>query len=325
MAFRYYRTILNVRERNAYDKLIEGFLKMEKEIRVPTISRNEFARLRYALRYDYPEIFYVDFTGLEYVDCLTNVKIKVNYTMSVAEIKSIRKDIYRRAREIIEQTDGMTEIEIEKFLNDELRKMAVYGKNPVNTKNAHNIVGPLINGKCVCEAYSITFKFLTDLLDMKSIVVVGTGRRGLTGNPSNHAWNIVMIDGEFYHLDITYNGVSIDSKNGEIIHFSRDYFNLSDTEMFRDHALDNRFEMPSCQKNRSPVPIISSVDELIECLREESTKKERFTEVRFTEYYETSKEVRDMISKAIKPNDRKWYSRMRIFVKCPFSMIFEWI
>ena len=49
-----------------------------------------------------------------------------------------------------------------------------------------------------------------------------------------HTWNIVRIDGTYYHLDATFdNSLGKCSVTGEEIRY--DYFNLDDKAIFRDH------------------------------------------------------------------------------------------
>ena len=48
-----------------------------------------------------------------------------------------------------------------------------------------------------------------------------------------HTWNIVKINGTYYHLDATFdNSLRKDYGNSEIRY---DYFNLDDQQIFRDH------------------------------------------------------------------------------------------
>ena len=57
--------------------------------------------------------------------------------------------------------------------------------------------GALINRNAVGEGFAMAFRVLCDALDIESRVVLGY----LDGMV--HAWNIVLIDGEYYHIDIT--------------------------------------------------------------------------------------------------------------------------
>jgi len=77
----------------------------------------------------------------------------------------------------------------------------------------------LINRLAVCGGYSNTFKKFCDVLNIPCDVVHGFGRGvgtspliGDTPNESNHAWNIVTINGESYLVDCTWNSGFMDGR-----------------------------------------------------------------------------------------------------------------
>ncbi|MDR1673988.1 MAG: hypothetical protein LBR54_00865, partial [Oscillospiraceae bacterium] len=54
----------------------------------------------------------------------------------------------------------------------------------------------LVDKQGVCEAYTAACRQLFDRLGISSDYV--------TSDPMNHIWNIVNVDGKFYHLDVTW-------------------------------------------------------------------------------------------------------------------------
>jgi hypothetical protein len=77
----------------------------------------------------------------------------------------------------------------------------------------------LKNRLAVCEGYSNTFKKFCDELKIPCEVVHGFGRGvgtsplvGDTPNDSNHAWNIVTINGESYLVDCTWDSGFMDGR-----------------------------------------------------------------------------------------------------------------
>ncbi len=65
-------------------------------------------------------------------------------------------------------------------------------------------------------------KYFLDYLDIESMIVVGSA------NGENHAWNIVNIDGDYYHIDATWDDPVTDDGTDTIIY---DYFNLKDKDI----------------------------------------------------------------------------------------------
>ena len=124
-----------------------------------------------------------------------------------------------------------------------------------------------------------------------------------------HAWNIVKIGGKYYHLDATF-----DNSLGSPEDIRRDYVNLPDKQIFRDHE-PVIWKMPACEdgsityyqemkpsftkyedvrkraaqaakKNkkllfhwRGSYLTREVLNELLDILKEEATKKEKFAYV----------------------------------------------
>ena len=53
------------------------------------------------------------------------------------------------------------------------------------------------NGKGVCQAYMLAFRAVLNRLGITNITV--------TSNGMNHTWNMVYLDGSWYHIDVTWN------------------------------------------------------------------------------------------------------------------------
>ena len=73
-----------------------------------------------------------------------------------------------------------------------------------------------------------TVKLLCDGLGLPCMIAVSDRDRA-NGERYLHAWNIVQLGGQCYHLDATFDNSL--SKYGP----RYDYFNLDDTKIFRDH------------------------------------------------------------------------------------------
>lgn len=105
--------------------------------------------------------------------------------------------------------------------------------------------GSLVLGVAVCEGYSEAMKLLCDLSSIECLFISGKSKSG--SDWIDHAWNIVKVDGKYYHVDVTNDDpVSQDGK--DVLAYY--YFNLPDSEM----ALGNTWEganYPACTNNES--------------------------------------------------------------------------
>ncbi len=122
------------------------------------------------------------------------------------------------------QPEEMTDFEKVKFVNDYIVKNTVYSEDSV--ASSHSAYAVAYEGKGVCQGYALFAQKLMQELGLESMYVVGEVYTG------GHAWNLVKVDDEWYHLDTTWNDPVPDRGNG----IRYDYFLLNDTDMRADHA-----------------------------------------------------------------------------------------
>ncbi|OON92166.1 MAG: hypothetical protein ATN33_07835 [Epulopiscium sp. Nele67-Bin001] len=87
----------------------------------------------------------------------------------------------------------------------------------------HTLFGAAIDKLAVCDGYAYMFMYILNSVGIPTICVVGDA-----GEP--HAWNQVQINGQTYHVDVTW----ADQDKDQIGTFL-DYFNENDTYMKKTH------------------------------------------------------------------------------------------
>lgn len=102
-----------------------------------------------------------------------------------------------KATEILDalSLDEDTAYQKEKKIHDYLVDNVTYTKK--DSSNEHAAYKALIEGECVCDGYSRAMKLLCDLSDVECKLIRGTSK-------GNHMWNMVKLDGNWYHLDVTF-------------------------------------------------------------------------------------------------------------------------
>jgi len=153
-----------------------------------------------------------------------------------------------KAKEIISKiiTPNMSELEKEIYLHDYLAVNVEYDFdvliNPDDETDSHNINSVFYDKIGVCDAYSHAFAMLLNFAGIKCITVIGV-TRNLSGQSGGHAWNIVRIDGRYYHTDVT-NAKSA-SFNYEADRISHKMFNVSTEQIWLFHYYDAK-SYPVC-------------------------------------------------------------------------------
>lgn len=103
-------------------------------------------------------------------------------------------------------TEDMTDFEKELALHDALVDLgeydqAVYDRDtPQGRPDNTNPYGMLVEGYGICLGYATSFQLLMDLAGVECITVVGAA----FGSSSDHAWNLVRLEGEWYAVDPTW-------------------------------------------------------------------------------------------------------------------------
>ena len=150
----------------------------------------------------------------------------------------------KKAREILEVvkkviseniTEDMTDYQKELVLHDYIVKTCTYSANPDQPykSNIHHAYGCLVEHDAVCDGYAESLQILFDCCGIDSYFVTGVASDIVSGSSENHAWNMVKIDDKWYHLDATWDDPEVEGAKYAPIHW---YFNLSDSDIGRDHT-----------------------------------------------------------------------------------------
>lgn len=239
-AINYYYDQLNKEQQRAYYAIKEGLSNLQDSFAVPMMSRKELSDIYFMIRMDWPEIFYsVTFSYRHYTNS-TVVEMIPQYLFSKDKIREHRQAMTSRINKLARQTEELDEKNKVLFIHDFLVKNVRYDK--LKKEYSHEIIGALGNGVAVCEGIAKAVKVLCDRLNIWCIIALSEANPE-KGIKYRHAWNVVKLNGQFYHLDVTFdNTLSRD----DIVRY--DYVNLSDRQIFRDHE-PAIWKLPTCSDN----------------------------------------------------------------------------
>ena len=133
------------------------------------------------------------------------------YKPTKAEIDKVNQLV---AELVTEKTSAYTRA---KVMHDWL----IYNADYDLTYKEHDPEGVLLHGSGVCQSYAMAYEMLLEAAGIQNRLVIG--------DTINHAWNIVKLDDEWFHVDTTWD----DPTGGG---YERDdYFLLSDKDIVDDH------------------------------------------------------------------------------------------
>lgn len=149
--------------------------------------------------------------------------------------------IYDSARQVLDQVleDGMSDLEKEtavyQWMVSHVNYDWTHGDRLLETPRASfTPYGGLVEHKAVCLGFATTFQLLMDLSGVECATVVGASHQ----SRSDHSWNMVRLNGEWYCVDVTWDANAREN-GGRGQPKDWDYFNVTSEDMASsDHQWD---------------------------------------------------------------------------------------
>ena len=149
------------------------------------------------------------------------------YLFEKKKLREHQKAMTARVEKLTRPWKQLSDADKEKAVHDFICSNVRYDK--LKRPYAHEIIGPLGQGVGVCEGIAKSVKVLCDAMGLWCMIAL-CGSNPEKGIKYRHTWNIVKLDGKYYHLDATF-----DNTLGTPEEIRYDYFNLDDAHIFRDH------------------------------------------------------------------------------------------
>ena len=218
-----------VTESEIYLYLLDKILDCTPVINVSGFEINEgkLGEIFAMLFYSEAELFFIDgrysysrIKGSNVVQTISPV-----YPDNVGEVPAMLAEFHDLANEILAKVDPKTsDWEKVAFIHDYLAlhydyDHRVYSDDPDEKAQAvYDAYRMLKEGIGVCQAYSLLTRYLLKKLGIECECVSCEGL--------NHEWNIVKIDGSWYHMDVTWDDRDDKGFYGQVSH---EYFLASDS------------------------------------------------------------------------------------------------
>ncbi len=269
---------LSTAEKKAYEQFEKAFSSYASSVDSNSIDRNvDVMKVLQVALGDNPQVIYFNKTQIRVSASLFGGKqIHFCGMNSSSQIKSMTNELQAavsKAVDEIELLNPMSNFDklmcIYEYLQDhviydskELEACCRLGKsiNPMS----HNAYGALVKGAGVCDGISSAFSLIAQRMGFECSMVSGKATFRTTGF-SEHAWNIVLIGGNYYHVDATWD-VNHKEVTGE---YSYEYLCVNDDSINRDHDWDikttpacDREDMSFYMKNRCYANNLSQLDEI---------------------------------------------------------------
>lgn len=232
-----------------YLELYEHFNQGETEFtfNIPQDDDSLFL-LTQRMKKEHPELFWLSYSySAELYREYAEVSFACYEDINPDEIPAMRKQFDQAAAEVMAQVpQNATDYEKILFIHDWIIDHTVYDMEGRNSTQPGGIYatayGAIVNGKAVCSGYARAFQYFMNQFGIQSNVISGTADGG------SHSWNYVLLDGEYYWVDVTWDDpVSKDGSSQNLFHR---YMLVPDEVLLRNHTPNDLHEInpfiPTC-------------------------------------------------------------------------------
>lgn len=221
-------------EEELYGLLLAGIQNRQEAIEDLGTDRELLSAVLHALWREHPELFWYESKGtISDEGEGTALRFEPDYRYTADEIAAYQTQLDAVCQPLTEELGGKSDYEKVKGVFDYVVGTASYSGNGDDM----DIARTLVDHKAVCSGYAASLQYLLGLLGVECYEVDGE-LSGVT-----HAWNIVCMDGEWYHVDATVGALALDVEADTGPYYG--CFAVTDEQIFRDHV-SLMGEIPSC-------------------------------------------------------------------------------
>ena len=194
----YYFEQLSGPEKNLYVECYQILAVQAEEILISTTDAEVLPRVYQCVINDHPEFFYLN--GYTYTQYTRNEEVQYitfsgRYIYDATEVARRQKVIDAEVEKRVGALTGYDEYETVKLVYEDLILSTDYSMDSADNQN---ICSVFLDKRSVCNGYAKAAQYLLNDLGISCIIVNGTT------NGDSHAWNIVEVDGAYYHMDTTW-------------------------------------------------------------------------------------------------------------------------
>lgn len=251
---RYFYGKLPDNEKQIYREIYQGCMAHKDVIPISSFENGDaksYLRIIQAIMDDNPLLYFLNQSRMDLAqDANGNYAVMPQYFFSQENVAAYNQKIQDAANTIIydlKLTEG-NDLEKVRKVHDYMCQTITYDYGGSNVKDvsrfiaAHNIIGVFAHKKAQCEGIAKAAKVLLNAVDVRCIVLFGEAE-DTPGKMTDHCWNIVNIEGNPCHLDVTF-----DIGTGSADAISYDYYNVTDSQIRKDHVFSTGF--PKCTEKK---------------------------------------------------------------------------
>lgn len=241
----YCYSVLSDEEKSVYEEIYVILRDMKENVTLSTIDVDLIEKLFQCVLNDHPQFYYVKgytYTTYSTEDVVNKLDLSGTYTKTKEECDIINAQIDTYVENCFSQmADNLSDYEKVKYIYDYIILNTEYN---LSAEDSQNICSVFLNGESVCMGYARAMQYLLLKQNILCTIVNGTA-----GEMEEHAWNLLLLDGQYYHLDVTWGDDSyiVTSDNGAtsgMVNYG--FFCVTTDEIDNTHTINSIVDLPEC-------------------------------------------------------------------------------
>ena len=248
---KYAYNTLSAEEKSVYDLLHKAIRNFDAEVSLVdfNLSLSQLNRVVDFVQRDNPDLFWFNHGATFFYPVETEIvdRVALTYCMSKQEAHSRRLKIEIAEKAFMSSVNAsMSDYEVVLHIFENIINLVDYDNlalesnihvSPDQPDDLRSIYGVFVNRKAVCVGYSKAMQYLLNKCGIECTLVTS----------DTHAWNLVKLEREYYHLDVTWGDGSF-TKGASTNHVNYDCFCITSEELSRldKHIPESMLELPVC-------------------------------------------------------------------------------
>lgn len=230
----FYYENLDDTEKIAYELIVSEIESFPQKVQIPVLDDEGLSNVFEALLYENPKFFFLSDNCATETTSFGKCYFEPEYSMTIFDYQEDMAELERVRDYILEKTANLADdYEKELYVHDYIVERCEYVDKTGGTYSSS--YGCLVKGFASCEGYAKAMKYILDELEIENHLAIGTTEKE-NADSEGHAWNIVKINSDYYHVDATW-----DDPVGDGVRNEYAYFNLTDKEISKTHKVEERF------------------------------------------------------------------------------------
>jgi hypothetical protein len=231
---------LDEETKTAYDQILNGILNHADVITLSTKDADVLAKAYDCILIDYGGLFWV--SGYQYntyssFGNVVGLEFEPNYVYSAEETEELQSQVDTVVEEWLSGISAdASDYDKTKFVFETLIESVDYN---LDSRDNQNILSVFLYGETVCQGYADAAQYLLERLGVPTAIITGTA------DGSNHAWNLVQLDGAYYYMDVTWGNSkyhSTDDEEVKTVNYA--YLNITSQDIALNHQSNVVVELP---------------------------------------------------------------------------------